>query len=89
MSFEYFTIKEYEDAGCMQMEVPFGTALHEHMRGRMCDGCPKYNGSDCESLRKMRRPENKTLGSPAGETVREEASRRGIGIKEVRRQRRA
>lgn len=86
-TFEYFTIEEYTAAECMQMEVPLGIALHEHTRGRMCNGCPKYSGG-CESLRKMRRPANKVLASPAGETVREEAARRNIGINEVRRQRR-
>lgn len=88
MSDKYFTIEEYTNARCMQMESPLGVALHAHTYGRMCDGCPEYNGGKCRSLRKMMKPENKTTGSPSGETVREEAARRGIGINEVRRQRR-
>ncbi len=89
MDFKHFTIEEYEAAGCMQMEVLSGIPLHALTLGRICDGCPKYNGGNCESLRKMIMPPAKTLGAPAGETVREEAARRNIGIKEVRRQRRA
>ncbi len=89
MQFQSFTLTEYMDAGCMQMEIPkLGAALHAYTHGKMCDGCPAYHGGKCESLRKMQRPENKSIQSPAGETVRQEAARRGISINEVRRQRR-
>jgi len=89
MSFQRYELKEYADAGCMQMEVPvLGAVLWRHANGVMCDGCPKCHGGNCDSLRKMQRPVKKEAIEPAGETVRAEATRRGIGIKEVRRQRR-
>lgn len=83
-----FTLREYEASGCFQFEVPFlAYALHQVTQGRMCNGCPKYEGGKCESLRKMLRPAVKALAQPAGETVRQEAARRGLSISEVRRQR--
>lgn len=78
-----FTVEEYQRAGCFQFEVPvLALGLHAYTRGRMCNGCPKYEGGKCESLRKMLRPAVPTMRQPAGETVRQEAARRGISIGE-------
>jgi len=89
---EYFTLQQYLNAGCMQLELPvrlIGMALHNLTDGRMCKDCPKVN--NCSALRSMQSPHMaKTLPSArGGETVRQEAIRRNIGIKEVRRQRNA
>lgn len=85
---EYFTLQQYIDADCMQLEPSarvIGIALYHVTQGRMCEGCPKHR-NHCESLAKMR-PAATPPSPSMGETVREEAFRRSIGIKEVRRQR--
>ena len=85
MLMQAFTIEQYRDSGCFQFEKPeLAHGLHQYTHGRMCNGCPKYEGGKCESLRKMLRP---AVGQPAGETVRQEATRRGLSISEIRRQR--
>ena len=87
MLMQSFTIEQYRDSGCFQFESPvIGMGLHQVTQGRICNGCPKYNGGNCASLRKMLRPAALALQQPAGETVRQEATRRGISISEVRRQ---
>jgi len=87
-----FTQKEFIDADCMQFEnMLLGLALYNHVAGQICNGCPKVN--NCSALRSMQalhRNAGRTHPNyHGGETVREEAVRRSIGIKEVRRQRNA
>lgn len=61
--------------------------------GKVCDtGCAEFNSGRCPAYRKLiteapPTPRNNVEEQP-GETVREEAARRGISINEVRRQRR-
>ncbi len=93
MTQKAYTISEFIDAGCPQFEHPtIGIALYTYMGGRICDDCPRAD--DCASLRKLQAGNPSRLSDKAlpqnngGETVREEAARRGIGIKAVRRQRR-
>lgn len=88
---QYFSMREYEDAGCMKFDVPFliVKALYLYTNGVMCKGCPKFQGGSCKSFRKML-----AANSPQPqqaeyiEPVRAEAARRGISIKQVRRERR-
>ncbi len=93
MSQKIYTIFEFIEAGCTQFEHPtIGIALYTYMGGRICGDCPKVN--NCAPLRKLQAGNSSRLLDKAlpqnngGETVRQEAARRGIGIKEVRRQRR-
>ena len=83
-----FTVEQYRDAGCWQFEVPaMALGLHAYTRGRMCEGCPRYEGGRCPALRRMLSPVSVIQSS--GETVRQEAARLGIGVNEVRRRRMA
>ena len=90
--FKEYTKDQYIEAGCMHFDVVLvGMALHTLSKGKVCDGCPVV--TDCAALRKLQaedRPLNTALPEQnGGETVRQEATRRSISIKEVRRQRRA
>ena len=87
-----FTKQEYISAGCMQFEnVLIGMALYNFTGGHICNECPKLN--NCSALRSIqaihRDAGRAHPNHNGGETVREEAVRRNIGIKEVRRQRNA
>lgn len=88
-SFPHFMLHEYVESGCMQMEIPgIGAGLYRYTHGRMCDGCPAYNGGRCESLRKMIARNARPMAQSAPtETVRQEAARTGLSINEVRRRR--
>lgn len=96
------SIHDYDVAGCMQLEVPvLAAALWLEVNGRICRGCPLNNKCDAQKTLKNRRDKpltSRSVGSAPDvrvgptsvvyeETVREEAERRNIGIKEVRRQR--
>ena len=95
-----YELYEYVNAGCMYVEDSkfekasphVGAALHGFTNGKMCDtGCPVYNNGNCAAYKKMTaRYEVKTKPSPLPriETVRNEAKRRGVSIKQVRRERR-
>lgn len=89
--FKRFELHEYIDAGCPQLKDAIGVVLHNSTNGKICDGCPEYNNGQCEAYKKMISrqagftPVEKFV---AGETVRQEAKRRGISIKQVRRERR-
>jgi hypothetical protein len=92
MTQEPYTKSEFIEAGCMQFEnVLMGFALYTFTGGQICRECPKIN--NCSALRSIQAiHRNAGRTHPhynGGETVREEAVRRGIGIKEVRRQRNA
>jgi len=84
---------------CMQFEnASIGIALYNHVHGDVCKVCPKYSSSKttCETLiaiEQLDKDKRKRLGEaynyrPPGETVRDEAKRRGISIQQVRKQRR-
>lgn len=90
-----FELREYENAGCMQME---NRALAIHLfaftNGAMCNGCPKHEDErgGCPSLRQMegaRKAASKGAAPVPVETVREEAARLNVSIGEVRRRRNA
>ena len=90
--FKEYTKDQYIDAGCMHFDVLLvGMALLSLSKGKLCDGCPVV--TNCAALRKLQaedQPLNAALPEQNyGETVRQEAARRNISIKEVRRQRRA
>ena len=87
-----YTKLQYIEAGCMQFDIVLlGMALHNQTNGKLCPECPK--NQSCTAQRKLQsigRPLNTALPEQnGGETVRQEAARRNISIKEVRRQRRA
>lgn len=87
-----FTRKEFIDADCMQFErLIVGCTLYSLTNGQICNECPKLNNcSALRSLQSIHRNHGRIHPhSSGGETVREEATRRNIGIKEVRRQRNA
>ncbi len=89
-----FELAEYIAAGCFQVErgpgFTVGVGLHGLTNGRMCDGCPKFKEGRCPSYKELIRglaQKKRDMFTPT-ETVREKASRLGISISEVRRQRR-
>lgn len=73
-----------------QSPTPF-LAVHRVTVGRVCDtGCAEFNDGKCVAYKALVAT---ATGQPvrvdAGETVRQEAQRRGLSISEIRRQRRA
>jgi len=87
-----FNITEYIETDCFQLErgptFAVGIALHLATNGKICEGCPKFNGGKCPDYKKMVfNRDNQTQPTPQPETVREESIRRDISISEVRRQR--
>lgn len=84
---------EYVEAGCFQVlgtYATLGDALWLYTKGIMCPGCPA--DGECEAQKILRRRNasaSKFVEPVVSETVRQEATRRGISISEVRRQRNA
>lgn len=77
-----FEIAEYRTAGCKQLErgnIMGGLVIHNLTDGRMCNGCCYFREGFCPAYRKLTAPV---------ETVKEEATRLGISLSEVRRRRR-
>ena len=85
----------------MQLEkaaLVIGHAIWGLTDGRMCDGCPVYNNGKAKCFKKLTAGEqsepvpvpiaNKLNRAVQDETVRQEAERRGVSIKQVRRERR-
>lgn len=88
-----YELAEYMDAGCMQVErgpgFAVGVGLYGFTGGRMCDGCPKFQGGKCPSYKELVSGRKQAARQIAtAETVRQEAERLGISISEVRRRRR-
>lgn len=88
-----YELPEYMAAGCMQVErgtgFAVGVGLWGFTGGRMCDGCPKFQGGKCPSYKELTSGRKQTAQPNAPtETVRQEAERLGISISEVRRRRR-
>ena len=88
MQIRAFSIAEYIAAGCDQLRDAIGVGLHGYTQGRMCNGCPAFTRG-CKAATSLNAPPPKQQFHSLGETVREEATRRGISIGEVRRQRNA
>lgn len=88
-----FELAEYMAAGCFQVErgpgFAIGVGLHGYTDGRMCDGCPKFENGKCPAYKTLMKgaTQQKQMLAPT-ETVREEATRFGVSISEVRRRRR-
>lgn len=86
-----FSVDEYIEAGCMQFEnLWMGVGLYNLTRGEICTECPFMN--NCPAQHKLMKAEQ-TKQKPTAptltweETVRDEAARRKISIKQVRRER--
>jgi hypothetical protein len=81
---------KYFEAGCDFAKSGAGAfyAVHGLTQGRVCDtGCAWYANGKCAAYRGL----TAVPAAPKqdqGETVRQEAARRGLSINEVRRQRR-
>lgn len=87
-----FLPTDYLAAGCtfaLEAPMPF-MAVHQATVGRVCDtGCSWYTNGKCAAYRSLTATaEGQSVRPDAGETVRQEAERRGLSINEVRRQRR-
>jgi len=97
-----YSMQEYSEVGCMQLEkvaLLLGHALWSVTGGRMCDtGCPAYKDGQAACFKKLTANEQSDpvpvrIGTKLDmavqdETVRQEAKRRGVSIKQVRRERR-
>lgn len=87
-----YTIKDYITAQCHHfMEAPLTMgAVHGLTGGQICDtGCIDFNHGRCEAYRRLTDWRNDRVKPPTPpETVRAEARRRGVSIKQVRRERR-
>lgn len=82
-----YSITDYVNAGCEEMNAPAMVAMVTIANGKVCDtGCYAFSSGNCKAYKRLI-TENKTPSSPP-ETVKEEAKRRGVSINEVRRQRR-
>ena len=90
---ESYPLEDYNSAGCKQLEEFEGMylntfiGLHTLMGGRVCDtGCCYFDSNpECFKRLTSRVYAQKPIYI---ETVREESARRGISIKQVRRERR-
>ena len=83
-----YTVEEYINAECPQMSDFIMHAVHGETGGRLCDtGCFNFNSGRCAAYQRLIRPKYTIQKKQTGETVRAEAARRGISIKQVRRER--
>lgn len=81
-----YTVAEYLDAGCPELKIASMMLVHGITGGRVCDtGCHAFNGGGCQYYRNLISGKTPTKYA---ETVRQEAERRGVSIKTVRRERR-
>lgn len=83
-----FALQAYKDAGCTLVPA-MGAAAVELWRetsGALCPGCAAYHDGGCQAYRKLTSGRS-VLEKQYTETVREEAERRGVSIKQVRRER--
>ena len=88
-----FSLSAYMQTNCIQFEGRargIGIALHQAMEGFICNGCPKFNDGVCPDYKQLLgSTQLQSTPKAQQETVREEATRLGISIKEVRRRRNA
>lgn len=83
-----FSIKEYRTAGCPEVNDTIGYLLHRLCKGKICDtGCNRYDGGNCVAYKKLT-TEVKLREDGTIETVRQEAKRRSVSIKQIRKERR-
>ncbi len=86
-----YTWTQYLNAGCSEVKDKIGLGLYIITGGKICDnGCNRYKKGQCPAFIKLTSPES-TPGPVMlqyTETVREEAQRRAISIKNVRKERR-
>lgn len=89
-----YTLEQYIDAGCLTLTRNgkldlIGAGIHGATGGMPCNGCFMMR-TNCPAYAKLREAPVKPPTAPqTGETVRQEAARRGLSIGEVRRQRHA
>ena len=89
-----YTLRQYLEAGCQTLTRDgkldlIGAGLHGATGGMPCNGCFMLR-NNCQAYAKLRgNAASKPKAAHPGETVREEAARRGLSIGEVRRQRHA
>jgi hypothetical protein len=82
-----YSIAQYSSAECPEIEIPSMIAVHGITGGRVCDtGCHLFNNGYCRAYKNLTR--NLKASIQPTETVRAEATRRGVSINEVRRNRR-
>jgi len=92
-----YTREAYIQAGCHQFggtggskEDPVAMRLWVATDGFLCNGCPHMRNRCTAYAKLANAPLHISRSAPAaGESVRDEAKRRGISISEVRRQRAA
>ena len=83
-----FSLDDYNNAECpLMQETPYMfVQIYRMTNGNVCDtGCYAYG--HCKACDRLH-PTNHSPKNKYPETVRQEAARRGLGIREVRRQRR-
>lgn len=87
-----YTVEEYKKAGCQEMNGGM-LVVHGMTDGKVCDtGCARFEEGKCVAYKKLigtspASPSSSSYEAVPVETVKQEASRRGISISEVRRQR--
>lgn len=83
-----FALQAYTEAGCTLVPALGVTAvaLWRETDGALCPGCADFRGGGCAGHRKLTSG-RAGLDKQHSETVREEAERRGVSIKQVRRER--
>lgn len=90
-----FELSQYLNTDCFQVErgpsFTTGIALYHATGGNMCNGCPAFKVGSCKDYKKLISDSDRDTStftySLKVETVREEATRRGISINAVRRER--
>lgn len=83
-------VQDFLNAGCeLASPLTLFLGIYGLTNGKPCEGCAyDMHGSKCAARKTLFAAPPKALYvAPPTETVREEASRRGISISEVRRQR--
>ncbi len=95
-----YTLLKYQEAGCPEYHKPdpIAVGLYFLFDGKVCDtGCNRYQDGRCPAYRKLtagevsdvsRKRRGVLRDTHQEETVRQEAERCGVSIKEVRRRRR-
>lgn len=83
-----FALQSYRDAGCTLVPAmgQAAVALWRETDGALCLGCAAYRGGLCIWYRKLTSGRT-VFEKQYSETVRDEAARRGISLKQVRRER--
>lgn len=88
---EPYTLAQYLATGCTALVVDgkldsIGAGIYMVTNGMPCNGCNLIG--NCKAFVRLTNVANPKPPATHGESVREEASRRGLSINEVRRRRR-